>query len=128
MNLLLPFDYVFYRLSSFYKNNFGHEDYLYAISLLSIIQCTNIMVLISLFFILLNEPNELQPFIMLLLCVIILIILNSIRYNKKKYQLLNTIWGKEKRTIKIIRGFYILLYFGLSLILSALLVNLSIST
>lgn len=125
INFFTFFDYIFYRLASFYEN-FGYEERFYAISLLSIIQCSNILTLISLFYIFSNKTNELSPLLMLILGISLFIILNSIRYRKvNKFYDLKMKWSKEVNTIKFKRGFYIILYFILSFIILVLVLNLA---
>jgi len=129
LNPLSLFDYVFFRVASFYRNSFGDEDYWYAIFILSIIQCMNLLTFISLVFILLNKTNKLPPLLMIVPCVILFITFNFIRYYRViKYQDLMITWGQEETSIKTKRGLYIILYFILSIILSVFLLNLATAT
>ena len=128
MNIFLFFDYIYYRLASVYKVNFGAEDNLYALFILSIIQSVNFWTLQSLIIILRKESNEFYTFLMLLLSIVILMGYNAIRYNMLlTYQDLNIKWGEEKKEVRAKRLLIMVLYFIFSIIISAYIVNLSIS-
>lgn len=119
MNMLKINDYVFYRLSSFFEKN-GGEDRDRSILILSIIQSLNLLVFLDLISLVLNYPINLPYFVKLLLGTIIFFVLNSIRYRIfKKYQDLNKLWSNENESIRIRRGFYMILHFVFSIIMPA---------
>lgn len=120
MNIFKFYDYIYFRLSSFFVKN-GGEDRDRSISILSIVQCLNLLVFLDLISRLLNYPIYLPHLVKLLLGILIFFILNSIRYRLfKTYQDLNRLLGNENESIRIKRGFFMILYFILSIILSAL--------
>ncbi len=65
MKLTEWFDYMFYRIASFYENKFGNKDRWNSMSILSIIQSTNILILVSIFHILRKDVIRLSPFVLL---------------------------------------------------------------
>ncbi len=124
MKLTKVFDYIYYRLASFYENKFGNEDRFNAIAILSIIQCTNLLSIVSVIYLLQNDKFELSTFVMLLLGTLIFVIINSLRYNKtKKYQELKILWCNETISIRFKNGFYIIIYFVLSIVLTVFILN-----
>jgi len=119
MNIFKFYDYIYFRLSCFFEKN-GGEDRDRSVSILSVVQCLNLLVFLDLISLLLNYPINLPHFVKLLLGILIFFILNSIRYRLfKTYQDLNRLWGNEKESIRIRRGFFMILYFILSIIMSA---------
>lgn len=118
MNPLVVFDYMFYRLYIYYENNYSHGYTLAAIGLLSIIECVNVLTLLNIIYISLNKSDEIPGSVMLVFGIPLLIILNFFRYNRfVTYQKLQKRWGEEKSKMRSIRGFFMILYFILSVIL-----------
>ena len=127
MNILKFYDYVFYRLSSFFERN-GGEDLDRSIAILSILQCLNLLTLIDLISILLVYSINLPHSIELLLGIILFFVFNSIRYRRfKTYQDLNKVWSNENESIRIKRGFYLILYFAFSVIITGIFGHLALS-
>ena len=123
---LIVFDYFFYRITSFYKENFGDKNRLYGVSILSIIQCQNILALLGLGYIILHKANELSPVAMIVIGTIIPLIYNIIRYYRMlPYKELEVVWNEEERIIRKRRGYYLFLYIILSFIASVVIVSIS---
>lgn len=123
---LILFDYFFYRVISFYKSNFGDEDRLYGVLILSILQCQNIMAIAGLAFIFLHEANQITTVTMVFIGTIISLIFNAIRYYRTtSYKDLEKIWAEEKRTTRNRRGYYLFLYIILSFVGSVVIVSIS---
>ncbi len=118
MNPLLVFDYLFYRLYVFYERFYAHGNTFSAIGPLSIIEAINILTFWNCFHIPLNKSDEIPGGVMLVIGCVLLIMVNSVRYNRfVTYEKLQKRWGEEKSSIRIIRGFFMILYFILSVIL-----------
>jgi len=119
MNIFKFYDYIFFRLSSFFEKN-GGEDRDRSIAILSILQSLNLLAFLDLISIILNYQINLPHSVKSLLGIIIFLLLNSIRYRIfKKYQDLNKLWCNENESIRIRRGFFMILYFILSIIMTA---------
>jgi len=118
MNPLVVFDYLFYRLYVFYERFYAYGNTFSAIGPLSIIETINILTFWNYFHTPLNKSDEIPGGVMLVIGCVLLIIVNSIRYKRfVTYQKLQKRWGEEKRKIRSIRGFIMICYFILSVIL-----------
>jgi hypothetical protein len=127
MKLIGLFDYMFYRIASFYENKFGNEDRWNAISILSIIQSTNILILVSVFCILRKDDIRLSPFVLLLISTLFCFVFNLLRYNKiKKFKDFEILWGIEEEQVRNRKGIFIIAYSLSSIVSLIFIMNFAI--
>lgn len=120
----LFFDYIYFRLALFYEKH-GYEEQFNTKLVLSFVQSTNFLILVSVFLFFIKERCDFSPLIVLTLTTTIFFVLNSIRYGKyNTFNDLKKIWRNEEDTIKVKRGFYIIFYFILSFIMVVFSLNL----
>jgi hypothetical protein len=118
--LLIWFDYIFYRIVSFYK------DKLPAIFLLSLAQSANFLTLLSLIYMPFGEPKKIPVIVILVFTILFFIIVNTIHYRGRI--LLNNLeskWEGEDSSIKLRKSIYMILYIALSIILFVFSANIS---
>ena len=126
MKLTEWFDYMFYRIASFYENKFGNKDRWNSMSILSIIESTNILILVSIFHILRKDVIRLSPFVLLLISTLFCFAFNMLRYSKiRKYKDLDILWGTEEESVRNRKGFFIIAYFLFSIISLVFVMNIS---
>jgi hypothetical protein len=122
--ILLFFDYIYFRLALFYEKH-GYEEQFNTKLLLSFVQSTNILTLLSVFLFFIKGTYDFSPLLVLTVTTIIFFVFNSIRYGKfKTFNDLKGIWRNEDDKIKVKRGFYLIFYFILSFILVVFSLNL----
>jgi len=121
MNLLILFDYVYYRIAYFYENVFGYEEQneLAGTAILSLIQLTNILALLDLIGLKESLIKSFHIFVFII-GYLLLFLLNYIRYIRLvKFNKLEEKWGEEKPKVKHTRSVLIIVYFLLSFYLLA---------
>ena len=127
MKLFKFYDYIFFRLASFYERQHGNEDRFGSILLLSFTQSANLLTIVYLIFIILDKHIDLNFFYVSLSCTIFFYIFNTLRYKHLyKYQNLVLKWSNEEKSIRFKRGFYIAMFISLSLVFSAITASFTI--
>ena len=122
------FDYFYYRFASFYIDQFGEGGTSSAAIVLSLAQCLNILVLFIIFMLFTGLQIYASPIVIILIGTCVMYIFNSIRYRKSKsFQELSSKWRNEESVIKKRRGYIIILYFIVSLIMAVVFLNLHLS-
>jgi hypothetical protein len=126
------FDYIFYRVSSYYINRWDDDTGpIYGIGLVSIMQLFHFL-FVALIFALAYDPinemffkrNEGDNFLSsgIIYPVIVVFIINIIRYLRiKKYDYFNNVWMNEPNGLKKKRGWLIILYIVLNLAVTTLI-------
>lgn len=128
MRFLLLFDYIYYRLALFYEKKFNNEDRWNAVFIISIMQSFNILTIISAVSVILNIGIELSPFILLVLTTFICVFYNMFRYYKiRNFKDLDILWRSEKQGDKTKTGYFIIVYFLLSVMSLIFAMNIAIS-
>ena len=119
MNLLIFFDYIFYRIAWFYDVRFkySHSKEQAGIGILSLIQFSNILALSNF----LNDVLIVTlPYYFFVIGYLVLSGLNYIRYIRiLKFEKLEHKWGKDGNNTRLFKGILILIY----LLLSVYLIN-----
>lgn len=124
MQISKLFDYIFFRLSSFFERN-GGEDLFRSVSILSIIQSANLLIVYNLISIM-YRPFECPSILILVLGTLFFIILNTIRYKKFiTYKELKEAWIDEDKSLKLKKGLYLIVYVVLSIIVLGITSNLA---
>lgn len=126
------FDYIFYRVSSYYINKWDDDTGpMYGIGLVAIMQLTHLM-FFKLIIAFINpaanhflfERKEGENFLNsgVIYPVAIIFIINFARYLKfKKYNYFEEIWKNEPNKLKKKRGWLIILYIVLNLAITTLI-------
>jgi hypothetical protein len=110
------FDYIYYRVYETYQKWKEPDPWIYASMLVVILQFLNLLLLFLVIEELFNLSANLKPFIIVLM--IALIGLNFQRYHKVTiFEKLKVIWKDEQKETKINKGWYIVLYIILSLLI-----------
>ncbi len=115
MNILVFFDYIFYRIAMIFDKwfDYGASKEGNAVISLSLLQFISLVSLINLIFGKLDFFGNIFIFIS---GVIIFIVLNYIRYFKiVSFDSLDEKWSNEKRYIKIIKVIVALIYVAFSI-------------
>jgi hypothetical protein len=111
VNLFKPFDYIFFRLATVYRRQFGDDDDLYPIGIVSIVQWLNILSIVIVM------AGKIDSIILFFSILVGLILLNFYRYKKiRKYSEIRDYYEDESTTQKDRRSMYYVLYFILSFI------------
>lgn len=126
------FDYIFYRVSSYYISKWDDDTGpIYGIGLVSIMQLIHILfiaVLLAMAFVPINEilferregGNFLNSGI--IYPITILFVMNFFRYLKfKKYSYFRNVWENEPSELKKKRGWLIVLYIVLNLAITTII-------
>jgi hypothetical protein len=117
MNLLILFDYIFFRIAWFFdlKIKYSQSKKQAAIGILSLIQFSNILALSNF---LNNDLIVSLPYFVFITGYIVLFGLNYIRYMRLlKFEELEYKWGKEGNNTVLFKGILILIYLLLSIYL-----------
>lgn len=115
-NMIRLIDYTFFRIAFFF-DQISSVGIINSISIISIIQAWNLLAINNLLS-RITKTEFTHSLLSLFIVCIVLITLNSIRYLKfKKYSDLYFLWKDEERNIRAKRGFLILTYILLSLVL-----------
>ena len=126
-NILVAFDYAFYKMVKVYKRWDGYDGDTAKWGLV-LIQMMVILDILSIPYLELFNKAERQAFnkygvIIIIVLGIGLYIINSIRY-KGRYYSLDEKWKNETRKQKIIRGILVVLMMLIPLLFPALILNL----
>ena len=125
------FDYFFYRVSTTYKKWGESSEIVYGVGLLSIMQMSHIMLILIVLALLFPEINywvfqkrEGLNFMHsgIILPSVILLSLNFLRYNSKKYMALEEKWKDEDKETLEKRNRIIIIY-----IISTLVITIAVS-
>lgn len=110
------FDYIYYRLYSTYRKWRDPDPWIYASMLVALMQFLNLLVIYLIVDVLINTSTNLKPVIIVLF--VVLIGLNFQRYSKvKPYEKLKGLWKDEQQELKKKKGWFIVLYIILSVLL-----------
>lgn len=124
MKVFKLYDYIFFRLASFYEKQHGNEDRFGSILLLSFTQSSNLTTIICLIFLILDKKVELPYYVTVLFGIVFFFVFNFIRYKLfTTYQNLEKTWSSETESTRLKRGFYMIVFISLSLFLSALIAS-----
>lgn len=126
------FDYIFYRVASYYINKWNDDTgHIYGIGVVSIMQLIHVLIVAVVLALAFEPINELLfekkeggNFLNsgIIYPVAILFIINFTRYLKfKKYSYFNNYWENEPDKLKIKRGWLIILYIVLNLVITTLI-------
>lgn len=117
MNLLILFDYVFYRIACLYdvRFNYSQSKKQAGVAILSLIQFFNILALSNF----LNDDLIVSlPYYFFVIGYLVLSGLNYIRYIRiLKFEKLEHKWGKDGNNTRLFKGILILIYLLLSIYL-----------
>ncbi len=119
MNLLILFDYVFYRIAWFYDVRFKYTESkkLAGVGFLSLFQFFNIIALLNF---LKRDLIVALPYYFFIIGYIVLCVCNYVRYMRIiKYTDLDYKWGRENKRKKFVNSVLIIIYFLLSFYLLA---------
>ncbi len=107
--ILTFFDYVYYRVCTFYNNSGEKRSSITGLFIISLFYFFNLISVagfaIIIFKIDLPAINK-SAFLIVNICIVIL---NGIRYNKLKYDVLNERWGNEDEITNEKKGFAVAL-------------------
>lgn len=117
MNLLILFDYIYYRTAWFFdvRFNYSHSKMEAGVAILSLIQFSNILALTSL----MNDDFIVSlPYYLFVIGYLVVFGLNYIIYFRLlKFEELEHKWGNEGNTSRLFKGMIILIYILLSIYL-----------
>ncbi len=127
MKLFKFYDYIFFRLSSFYAKQHGNENRFGSMVLLSFTQSSNFILIGSLILIILNKSIKIPYLIIVLLSITFFYIFNTIRYKYfVSFQDLYERWKNENVSERLKKGIYIMLFLFLSLLLSPIIAHFGV--
>lgn len=110
------FDYIYYRVYNTYQKWREQDPWIYASMLVALMQFLNLLVIYLIVDVLINTSTNLKPVIIVLF--VVLIGLNFQRYSKvKPYEKLKGLWKDEQQELKKKKGWFIVLYIILSVLL-----------
>lgn len=110
------FDYIYYRVYNTYQKWREQDPWIYASMLVALMQFLNLLVIYLIVDVLINTSTNLKPVIIVLF--VVLIGLNFQRYSKvKPYEKLKGLWKDEQQVLKKKKGWFIVLYIILSVLL-----------
>ena len=115
--MLSFFDYFFYRASVFYDTGKDNGPAIAGLFILSLMQFFNLLSIECLIEIIRLKKFEI-PKVAVVLVIILLSVINGIRYNKLSYDLLKKRWDNESEKQKKKRGVFVLLYLLLSTVIA----------
>ncbi len=114
--MLRFFDYVYYRLCSFYNKSGEQTSYkISGLVLLSALYVSNLIFFCQLLGILFRFWFNINKYL-IIIPYFILLISNGVRYNKLKYDILNKKWGNEDLKTEQRKGLCVFLYILLTVI------------
>ena len=117
MNLLILFDYIFYRIAWFYdvRFNYSQSKKQAGVGILALIQYFNIIALVNL----LNHDFIVSlPYYVFIIGYVVPFGLNYIRYIRLlRFEILEHKWGSERDNTRFLKGLLIVVYFLLSVYL-----------
>lgn len=124
--MINTFDYVYYRIYSFYKYKWKEDmPNMYANGLLFLMQLINIASLLILFYSLLNTPNNIGK-IEWAIFMLVLFLFNFLRHKYYvTFKQLELKWSSEKSDIRKTKGYSIILYLLFTISLFIIVVNYS---
>jgi len=112
------FDYLYYRTYGMYLKKNESSPWIYATNLVSLIQFLNLLVL----FIIVNKfviiTSDLKFFVIIL--YLLLFGLNYLKYRKRTFTILNSIWNNENIGCRKRNGVLLVFYILTTLILPIL--------
>ena len=109
------FDYLYYRICKFYYKNGGSNPKITALVILALIHFFNLLSLLAIVRWIIDIKIEINKLYAIPIILLILVI-DGLRYNKYNYDVLNNKWADEKLGKKIKKGYLVISYVFFSII------------